>query len=123
MTLREKAALAGLVSVQLVYGAWFAGLLPVSGMAIVAIHFVLLAIIQVIVAARHGREPADERDIRIAQAAASFAFFVAMGSIVFTLAMLGLGTPPAKLVLVIVAGFALADMARYGLQFLGYRSA
>lgn len=122
MTLQEKSALAGLVTVQLVYGSWFAGWLPLSAFAVVMAHFILLALVQLVIAGRHGHESADERDRRIANEAATVAFFVALGGIAFNIAMLGLGVPPAKLALTLMAAFALADMTRYGAQILGYRS-
>ncbi|HMO74873.1 MAG TPA: hypothetical protein PKD99_13605 [Sphingopyxis sp.] len=122
MTLREKAALAGLATALPVYGGWFAGWLSVSALLVILFHFGLLAIVQIVIAARHGNEAADERDTRIAQAAASAAFFVALGGIAFAVAMLSFGTPPARLALVLVAAFALADITRYGLQLILYRS-
>lgn len=122
MSLQEKGALAGLISVAVVYGLWFAGILPLPAVMVVAVHFVLLAATQTLLALRHGSEPIDERDRNIARAAASVAFFVALGGLFFTLVMISLGVPSTKLILVIMASFALADMCRYGLQFLGYKA-
>lgn len=122
MTLREKAAWAGLIGTQGLYALWFLEWLPIGAPLLLLVHFLLLALVQVLLAARHGAEGADERDRQIAAQAAAIGFFVAIGGLAFAVLMLGFGTSPATLTLVLVAGFALADLSRYGTQCLLYRA-
>lgn len=120
---RFKAAIAGLVSVQVVAGAWFAGWLPISGFGIIVCQFFLLAAVQVVLAARNDAEPPDERDRAIWANGAALGYVVALAGLAATLAALSAGVPSAALGKIVLAAAALADGTRYLAIIIGYRTA
>lgn len=121
MLYREKIAVAGLIVIQLVYGAWWSGWIGLSIVGTIFLHVVVLTVAQLVIAWRTKPEPSDERDRSIELLAGHNAYYVAVIGAATTLLFLLWGTPPIHLSKLLMATLQLTEMTRLATQVFAYR--